>query len=59
MTRSESGEPVFPTTWNEDALSALYDERQCNDALQDGDEFTFRGKVVARVAGVHVVPVNS
>lgn len=54
-TRSEAGEPIFPTVWNDDALAALYDERQTNENLNDGDQFTYRGKVVARVAGLHVV----
>lgn len=40
-------------------IGALYDELQTNDNLKDGDTFTYRGKVIARADGIHVVPVES
>ncbi len=38
--------------------SALYDLRQCCDALKDGDVFALRGKPAYVCQGVHVVPVG-
>ena len=56
FTRSDEGEPIIPRRWNGDALGALYDLRQCSDAIKDGDEFAYRGRIVAKVHGIHVVP---
>ena len=58
-TYSQHGEPIFPKTWGKDAYGALYDLLQVDDRLNDGDEFTYRGRVVARVEGFHVVEVNA
>jgi hypothetical protein len=54
---NEHGEAVVPSEWGEEALSCLYGEYQCNDHLEDGDEFEYEGRIVARCEGVHVLEV--
>ncbi len=58
FTRSDEGEAIIPRHWNDDALGCLYDLRQCSDHIKDGDQFEYRGRIVARVEGVHVVEVK-
>ena len=58
ITRGPGGDPVIPSTWCRAALGALYDEYQCNDHLEEGAEFEFEGRIVARCEGVHVVPIG-
>lgn len=57
MTYSTGGDPVFPKRWGGDALAGLYDLAQTDDRIKSGDEFSYRGRIVARVEGFHVVEV--
>jgi len=57
-THSDEGEAIVPRRWGQDAYRCLYDELQCNEAIKDGDQFEYQGRIVARVEGVHVFEVK-
>jgi len=45
------------TQW--DIVHSLYDTLQCEDHFAHGDIFVLEGRAVARVDGIHVVPVTA